>query len=114
VNAGARQVDAENGLPSRTEFRVIRRDSDGTALLEARPLTGRTNQIRLHLWHLGFPICGDPVYLPGHALGNRQTLSPKEPPLCLHAWKLTFRHPLTKEVTLFEALAPDWSFDRPA
>jgi RluA family pseudouridine synthase len=114
VNAGARQVDAENGLPARTEFRVIRRDSDGTALLEARPLTGRTNQIRLHLWHLGFPICGDPVYLPGHALGNRQTLSPEEPPLCLHAWKLTFWHPLTKEATLFEAPAPDWSFARPA
>lgn len=112
VNAGARQVDAENGLPARTEFRVIRRDSDGTALLEARPLTGRTNQIRLHLWHLGFPICGDPVYLPGDALGNRQTLSPEEPPLCLHAWKLTFRHPLTTESTPFEAPAPSWSFER--
>lgn len=112
VNAGARQVDAENGLPARTEFRVISRDSDGTALLEARPLTGRTNQIRLHLWHLGFPICGDPVYLPGHALGNRQTLSPEEPPLCLHAWKLTFRHPLTKKATPFEAQAPSWSFKR--
>jgi len=111
VNAGARQVDTENGLPARTEFRVIRRDPDGTALLEARPLTGRTNQIRLHLWHLGFPICGDPVYLPGHALGNRQTLPLGEPPLCLHAWKLTFRHPLTKKATTFEAPTPDWSFE---
>ena len=112
VKAGARQIDAENGLPARTEFRVMRRDSDGTALLEARPLTGRTNQIRLHLWHLGFPICGDPVYLPGRALGNRQTLSLGEPPLCLHAWKLAFRHPLTKEATPFEAPAPDWSLER--
>ena len=111
VNAGARQIDAENGLPARTEFRIIRRDPDGTALLEARPLTGRTNQIRLHLWHLGFPMCGDPVYLPGHALGNRQTLSLGEPPLCLHAWKLTFRHPLTKKVTTFEAPPPNWSFE---
>ena len=111
VSAGARQVDAENGLPARTEFRVIRRDPDGTALLEARPLTGRTNQIRLHLWHLGFPICGDPVYLPGHALGNRQTLSLGEPPLCLHASKLTFRHPLTKKVTTFEAPPPNWSLE---
>ena len=112
VKAGARQIDAENGLPARTEFRLIRRDSDGTALLEARPLTGRTNQIRLHLWHLGFPICGDPVYLTGRALGNRQTLSPGEPPLCLHAWKLAFRHPLTKKATPFEAPAPEWSFER--
>ena len=109
VKAGARQVDAENGLPAHTEFRVTRRNSDGTALLEARPLTGRTNQIRLHLWHLGFPICGDPVYLPGRALGNRQTLALGEPPLCLHAWKLCFRHPLTKESKSFEAPAPDWS-----
>ena len=90
---------------------MIRRDSDGTALLEVRPLTGRTNQIRLHLWHLGFPICGDPVYLPGNALGNRQTLAPGDSPLCLHAWKLTFRHPLTKEATTFEAPTPAWSLE---
>jgi UPF0176 protein len=109
VSAGARQVDEVNGLPARTEFRVLRRDIDGSSLLEVRPLTGRTNQIRLHLWHLGFPICGDSVYLPGKALGNRQTLALGEPPLCLHAWKLTFRHPLTKEATSFEAPPPDWS-----
>ncbi len=111
VVAGARQIDTANGLPARTEFRVIRRDPDGTALLEVRPLTGRTNQIRLHLWHLGFPICGDPVYLPGNALGHRQTLVPGDPPLCLHAWKLTFRHPLTKGAMSFEAPAPVWSLE---
>ncbi len=111
VVAGARQINTANGIPARTEFRVIRRDSDGTALLEVHPLTGRTNQIRLHLWHLGFPICGDPVYLPGNALGNRQTLAPGDPPLCLHAWKLTFRHPLTKVATTFEAPAPAWSLE---
>lgn len=109
VVVGARQIDTANGIPARTEFRVIRRDSDGTALLEVRPITGRTNQIRLHLWHLGFQICGDPVYLPENALGNRQTLAPRDSPLCLHAWKLTFRHPLTKEATTFEAPAPIWS-----
>lgn len=109
VSAGARQVDEVNGLPARTEFRVLRRDADGTSLLEARPLTGRTNQIRLHLWHLGFPICGDPVYLPGRRLGGLQTLEMGEPPLCLHAWKLNFRHPLTKEATSFEAPPPGWS-----
>ncbi len=111
VVAGARQIDTANGLPARTEFRVIRRDSDATALLEVRPLTGRTNQIRLHLWHLGFPISGDPVYLPGNALGHRQTVAPGDPPLCLHAWKLTFRHPLTKEAMSFEAPAPAWSLE---
>ncbi|MFN7141509.1 MAG: pseudouridine synthase, partial [Limisphaerales bacterium] len=59
---GTREVDMEAGLPSRTEFRVLEHLQDGTALLEARPLTGRTNQIRVHLWHLGFPVCGDQVY----------------------------------------------------
>ena len=111
VKAGARQIDKVNGLPARTEFCVLRRDTDGMALLEVRPLTGRTNQIRLHLWHLGFPICGDPVYLPGKTLGTRQTLTLGEPPLCLHAWKLTFKHPLTKEAATFEAPLPDWSLE---
>lgn len=111
VKAGARRIDVAKGLPARTEFRVLRRNSDGTALLEVWPRTGRTNQIRLHLWHLGFPICGDPVYLPGNALGNRQTLALGDQPLCLHAWKLTFRHPLTKEATTFEAPEPAWSVE---
>ncbi len=109
VKAGARQIDVAKGQPARTDFHVLRRNSDGTALLEVRPLTGRTNQIRLHLWHLGFPICGDPVYLPGNALGNRQTLALGDHPLCLHAWKLNFRHPLTNKTTNFEAPAPAWS-----
>jgi len=43
----------------------LQRLADGTALLEARPLTGRTNQIRIHLAHLGFPVQGDPAYLAG-------------------------------------------------
>jgi 23S rRNA-/tRNA-specific pseudouridylate synthase len=51
------------------------------------------------------------VYLPGKALGTRQTLPLGEPPLCLHAWRLTFKHPLTKEATTFEAPPPDWSLE---
>jgi 23S rRNA-/tRNA-specific pseudouridylate synthase len=98
----------EAGLPSRTEFRVLQRHADGTALLEARPLTGRTNQIRVHLWHLGFPVCGDAVYLPGQALGTTQTLSVEAAPLCLHSWRVAFVHPLTGVRAEFSAPAPEW------
>lgn len=49
------------GKESITEFRVIAR-GEGVFLVEARPLTGRTHQIRVHLSHSGFPIVGDTAY----------------------------------------------------
>ena len=103
---GSRTVDLEAGLAARTEFTVRERWADGTSLLEARPLTGRTNQIRVHLWHLGWPVVGDPVYLPGHQLGKMQTLPLGAPPLCLHAWRIRFVHPLTRQPAEFTAPAP--------
>lgn len=102
---GARGID-EDGLESKTEFRVLRRDADGSSLLEARPLTGRTNQIRIHLWHAGFPIVGDPVYLPGGQRGDMQTLALGDPPMCLHAWQIAFTHPLNRERVSFTAGPP--------
>jgi RluA family pseudouridine synthase len=104
---GVRIVD-ENGLESRTEFNVLRRDDEGTALVEVRPITGRTNQIRVHLWHLGMPICGDPLYLPEQQVGPVQTLRVDDPPLCLHAWRIRFTHPMTGNAMTFEAPQPGW------
>lgn len=104
---GGRNVDDE-GLEAKTEFRVLRRDADGTALLEARPLTGRTNQIRIHISHLGFPIVGDATYLSDGEVGETQTLAVGDPPLCLHALRIAFTHPLTKERVTFEAERPEW------
>ena len=106
---GSRTVDFANGLPARTEFRVLERNADGSALLEARPLTGRTNQIRIHLWHLGFPVSGDQVYLPGNKMGDTQTLSVEDPPLCLHAWKIKCVHPLSRQPVEFIAPPPGWA-----
>ncbi|MGH2549834.1 MAG: pseudouridine synthase, partial [Thermomicrobiales bacterium] len=103
---GGRDVDPE-GLAARTDFRVLRRDPDGTALLEVRPRTGRTNQIRVHLWELGWPIVGDTAYLADQKMGETQTIEVDAPPLCLHAWRLTFDHPLTEERVAFEA-PPTW------
>lgn len=90
-------------LPSCTECRVLRRDADGTALLEARPVTGRTNQIRVHLWDVGYPVCGDPLYLPGRAMGDTQTLAVDDPPLQLHAHRISFTHPVNGERMTFTA-----------
>ena len=105
---GSRIVDPESGLPASTHFRVLERFADGTSLLEARPLTGRTNQIRVHLWHLGFPVCGDPTYWPGGRLGDSQTLAIGAPPLCLHASRITLVHPVTRERVQFTAPMPAW------
>lgn len=110
-HAGSRIIDDVSGLRARTEFRVLCRLEDGTALLEARPLTGRTNQIRVHLWHLGFPICGDPVYLRDDELGDSQTLPIDAAPLCLHAWRIRFQHPLWRERCEFIAPPPKWFAD---
>jgi RluA family pseudouridine synthase len=106
---GSRSVDTESGLPASTEFRVLQRDTDGTALLEARPLTGRTNQIRVHLWHLGLPVSGDLAYLANRQVGDVQTLGVDSPPLCLHAWQLTFIHPVSAQSMTFTASPPAWA-----
>ncbi|GAW68736.1 RNA pseudouridine synthase [Geoanaerobacter pelophilus] len=52
---------ALNGKPARTVFRVVG-EGAGVAAVEAKPLTGRTHQIRVHLAHSGFPIIGDEAY----------------------------------------------------
>ena len=51
--------------------------------------TGRTHQIRVHMKHLGYPIEGDKVYGKGNDLASRQML---------HAYRLSFSHPITGEL----------------
>ena len=107
------RVPENGGQPSSTRFRVLETLGDGTTLVEALPLTGRTNQIRAHLWELGLPICGDPIYLAGGRLGTARSLAVGDPPLCLHAQSLKFRHPLSAEFVRFEAPAPAWTSGSP-
>ncbi len=106
---GTRGIDEEDGLASRTDFTVVERRADGTTLIEARLGSGRTNQIRVHLWQLGFPVVGDPAYLSDQRIGNTQTLAPSDPPLQLHAWKLLFRHPVSGALFECEADRPAWA-----
>lgn len=105
--AGTRVVDSA-GDEALTEFEVLDRGNDSTLLL-CRPRTGRTNQIRIHLAHLGFPIVGDPAYgLPADR-STTQTISIDSAPMCLHAWKLKIDHPVSGERMEFEAPRPAWA-----
>lgn len=106
---GSREIETETGREAKTEFRVLQRLDDGTALLEAIPHTGRTNQIRLHLAHLGHSIVGDPAYLSDQTLGTTQTLPLGSPPLCLHSASLSLTHPITQQRLTFTAPAPAWA-----
>lgn len=111
TTAGARTLDPQ-GDRALTEFRVLYRGQSPHlgrwSLLAARPRTGRTNQIRVHLWGRGLPILGDPLYLPGRELGVTQTLAPGSGPLRLHAWKLAFAHPASGASLELRSPAPQW------
>ncbi len=108
VELGARELDPA-GQAAETHFRVLERHDDGTSLLEVRPLTGRTNQIRIHLWELGFPIIGDPVYLPERMRGDTQTTDIEAAPMCLHAWSLEFTHPFSNQRVTYATERPSWA-----
>ena len=80
------------GKPSVTEFRLLERTEAG-ALLALRPITGRTHQLRLHCFHMGFPILGDPQYCTEEsaALSRKMDLTHQ----LLLAHSLEFNHPIT-------------------
>ncbi len=63
ANPGKMRVAPERGKEATTQFRLLQA-GQGTALLEARPFTGRTHQIRVHLAACGHPVVGDGLYGP--------------------------------------------------
>lgn len=89
----------KDGKGAISNFWVKERFADKT-LLELEPVTGRTNQLRIHLAHAGHPIFGDIKY------GGREF-----PRLCLHAYRLNFWHPNGNERLNFETALPDDFFN---
>jgi 23S rRNA pseudouridine1911/1915/1917 synthase len=90
---------SEGGREAVTEYRVIEVLGEMT-LVEVRPVTGRTHQIRVHLAAVGHPVVGDRLY------GRRRRRPGVERQL-LHAWKLTFRLPSTGELITLVAPLPE-------
>ena len=91
-----RMVDIKNGNKAITHYRVLA-TNDGLSLLELQLDTGRTHQIRVHMQAIGHPLIGDFLYNPKDTHMKRQAL---------HAGKLSFRHPITKEMLSFTAPVP--------
>jgi 23S rRNA pseudouridine1911/1915/1917 synthase len=85
-------VAAAEGRPSLTRVRVLRREAERT-LVAAQPITGRPDQIRIHLAAAGAPIVGDPLFGPGGV--PISDAPPGAGGYLLHAAALSFDHPTT-------------------
>jgi 23S rRNA pseudouridine1911/1915/1917 synthase len=92
------------GKRSVTHVRPVEKIGNYT-LVECRPETGRTHQIRIHLSELGHPLCGEKVYV---KFLHRPPLVDKSgaPRLALCAVELTFQHPITGEELHFKSSLP--------
>ncbi|GAB4180331.1 MAG: RluA family pseudouridine synthase [Rhodocyclaceae bacterium] len=102
--AGERRVAVRaGGKPAASRVRLVRRWRN-FSLVEVVLETGRTHQIRVHLAHQGFPICGDEKY--GNFELNRKLRKAGLARMFLHAAQLAFRHPLTGEPMRLSAELP--------
>ena len=96
-NRPRQKVDQDQGRPAQTDWRAIRASDDETRV-RLMPLTGRSQQLRVHMAEMGHPILGDPLYASGAAADF--------PRLMLHAESLRFKHPETGVSMNFSAPAP--------
>lgn len=115
VKVGLMRIDEKRGKKAATEF-VVRERFDAYSLMECRPLTGRTHQIRVHLRSARLPIVGDtlyggqPLWLSRLKPGYRRKRGVPEKPLlgrvALHASELRLPHPQSGEPLIIQAPWP--------
>jgi 23S rRNA pseudouridine1911/1915/1917 synthase len=86
-----------------THWRMLERFAEHS-LLELRLETGRTHQIRVHLAHIGRPVLGDDLYGPARTAARNKKKGESQ---YLHAGKLGFIHPATREYMEFNSPLPD-------
>ncbi len=92
------QKPRKDGRKAVTRYRVLEQRKDH-CVIELRPETGRTHQLRVHMLALGHPILGDDFYA-------GETVKSKRKRLSLHAQKLVFSHPATREKMTFISKHP--------
>ncbi|HEX6989696.1 MAG TPA: RluA family pseudouridine synthase [Bacillota bacterium] len=95
-----RMAVRHDGRSAWTEFWVRECFGEVFALLECKLYTGRTHQIRVHLAYIGHPVAGDPMYGPRQTLGGLGGQA-------LHAYRLAFTHPRTRERMTFTCPPPE-------
>lgn len=104
LRSGERMVRvSREGKPAVTEFAVLERFQDAT-LLEAKPITGRTHQIRVHALQAGHPLLGDEKYSPDQTAELARKLGVDR--LFLHAARLSFSLPGSGRIELQADLDP--------
>ncbi len=98
--------DDDSGRMAHTQWRVLERLNAAT-FVEARILTGRTHQIRVHFQFIGHPLAGDATYGERHNRKLTNATGYEAPRVMLHARRLSFSHPGMGEKMNFEAPLPE-------